>query len=222
MSILFEDRRDAGRQLAAALGTFAHTGDLLVLALPRGGVPVAYEVARALGAELDVLVVRKIGVPGHSELAMGAIAGGDVEVIDSALIRELGVPNEWVATVARKERAELARREQRYRGNREALSIRGRTVILVDDGIATGASMHAAISLLRRQQPARLVVAVPLAPAESLRTLAELSDELICIHTPRPFNAVGAHYRRFDQTSDQEVQDLLAQANAAPNASTAP
>lgn len=214
MNMIFEDRRNAGQRLAAALGNYADTPDLLVLGLPRGGVPVAFEVARALGAELDVLVVRKLGVPGHPEFAMGAIAGDGIEILDHALIRALKIPGERIEAVVRAERAELERREQAYRGGRPPLRVRGRTVILVDDGLATGASMKAALQVLRARGAAHVVAAVPVAPADTVHALRTLADDVVCVYAPRSFHAVGQHYRNFDQTVDAEVNALLGAARA--------
>lgn len=211
METVFEDRVDAGRRLAARLAVFGGA-DTLVLGLPRGGVPVAYQVARALGAELDVLVVRKIGVPGQPEFAMGAIASGGVEVLDHKLIRALGVDRAQVDAVVETERAELARRERAYRGDRPPPRVAGRTVLVVDDGLATGASMRAALSAVRSLGPARLVVAVPVAPRGIEDQFRDLADEVVCVSRPADFRAVGAHYRHFGQTGDAEVQSLLAAA----------
>ncbi len=212
---LFRDRVDAGRQLAAHLRHYAGRDDVVVLGLPRGGIPVAYEVARALGAPLDVYLVRKLGVPGHEELAMGAIGSGGVRVLNREVLAQLGIGQEDVERVARRERRELERREQAYRGGRPALDLAGKTVILIDDGLATGASMRAAIEALRSEEPARIVVAVPTASAESCEMLEPQVDEVICAATPAPFYAVGASYAEFAQTTDREVTELLAQAAAA-------
>jgi predicted phosphoribosyltransferase len=208
----FRDRREAGRQLAARLMAYAHRPDVLVLALPRGGVPVAYEVARALGAPLDVFVVRKLGVPGHPELAMGAVATGGLRVLNESVVRALRIPERVIEAVAAQEQRELARRERLYRGERPPPDVRGRTVILVDDGLATGASVHAAVEVLRRLEPARLVVAVPIAPPETCEALRAEVDEVICAVTPEPFYAVGLWYEDFSQTTDEEVRDLLARS----------
>src|SRR5258705_5525477 len=207
---LFRDRREAGRLVAARLTHFANRPDVLVLALPRGGVPVAYEVASALGAPLDVFVVRKLGVPGYEELAMGAVATGGVRVLNDQLVNRLGIPDDMIDAVAARELQELARRERLYRGGRAPPDVRSRTVILVDDGLATGATMHAAIQALRQQQPARIVVAVPTAAPETCEELRAEVDEVICAVTPEPFHAVGVWYRDFSQTTDEEVRDLLA------------
>jgi putative phosphoribosyl transferase len=214
----FRDRREAGRLLAAQLSAYASRPDVLVLALPRGGVPVAAEVARALGAPLDVFVVRKLGVPGHEEFALGAIATGGVRVLNDDVVRALRIPDRVIDAVAAKEQEELARRERLYRGDRPPLDVRGRTVILVDDGLATGATMHAAIKALRQQQPARIVVAVPTASPETCDELKREVDEVICATTPDPFYAVGLWYEDFSQTTDEEVRELLARGTGAGRA----
>jgi predicted phosphoribosyltransferase len=208
----FHDRREAGRQLAARLTAYANRPDVLVLALPRGGVPVAYEVARALGAPLDVFIVRKLGVPGYEELAMGAVATGGVRVLNDQIVRGLDIPEYMIDAVTTRERQELARRERLYRGDRPPPDVHGRTVILVDDGLATGATMHAAIAALRQQQPARIVVAVPTASREVCDAFRAEADDVVCAITPEPFQAVGLWYEDFSQTSDEEVRDLLARA----------
>jgi predicted phosphoribosyltransferase len=212
MANRFRDRREAGGRLAAHLAAYAGRPDVVVLALPRGGVPVASEVARALGAPLDVFLLRKLGVPFHRELAMGAIASGGVRVLNTAILEALGIPVEAVDAVAREEEAELARREREYRGDRAAPDVRGKVVILVDDGLATGATMRAAATALRRLGPARIVVAVPTASAEACADLAEAADEVVCAETPAPFLAVGAWYEDFSETTDDDVRRLLAQA----------
>src|SRR6202163_4117550 len=214
---LFRDRRDAGRLLAEKLAAYANRRDVLVLALPRGGVPVAYEVARALGAPLDVFVVRKLGVPGYEELAMGAVATGGVRVLNDQLVERLGIPEHIIDAVAARERRELARRERLYRGGRPPPDARGRTVILVDDGLATGATMHAAIQALRQQNPARIVVAVPTASPETCEEMKARADDVICAITPEPFQAVGRWYQDFSQTSDVEVAALLARPSTPEN-----
>ena len=208
----FRDRHEAGRLLAEKLKAYAHRLEVLVLALPRGGVPVAYEVARALGAPLDVFLVRKLGVPGHEELAMGAVATGGVRVLNEQIVRALRIPDDVIDAVTMREQEELARRERLYRGDRPLPDVRGRTVILVDDGLATGATMHAAIAALRHQQPARIVVAVPTAAPETCQALRAEVDDVVCAITPEPFYSVGLWYEDFSQTTDDEVRDLLARA----------
>lgn len=210
----FKDRRDAGRCVAARLASYAGTPDLLVLGLPRGGVVVAFEVAMALAAPLDVFLVRKIGFPGQPELAVGAIASGGVRVLNRSLMEQTGITPAELAPAIHEAMAELARRERRYRAGRGPLAVRGRTVILIDDGLATGSTMQAAIAALRQQAPRRLVVAVPIAPAETCEALAREVDEIVCAITPVPFTAVGAWYRDFSQTTDEEVVEWLRQAEA--------
>jgi putative phosphoribosyl transferase len=210
--MLFENRRAAGRALARRLRGYADRGDVVVLGLPRGGVPVAYEVAEAIGAPLDVFLVRKLGVPGHEELAMGAIASGGVQVLNPEIVRAFGVTNRALERVIAEERRELERREQSYRGGRSALDLRGSTVILVDDGLATGSSMRAAVTAVRRLQPARVVVAVPVAPPSVFRDFQGFADEVACAATPDPFLAVGRFYENFDQTADEEVRGLLVRS----------
>jgi erythromycin esterase-like protein/predicted phosphoribosyltransferase len=209
----FKDRIDAGRTLADALKKYANRHDVVVLALPRGGVPVAFEVAKALRAPLDVFLVRKLGVPGHPELAMGAIASGGVRVLSEDLISQLGIPRAAVEQVAVRERLELERRDRLYRGDRRLPELGDRTVILVDDGLATGATMEAAVEAVRMYHPARVVVAVPVCAADSAARLGQIADEIVCARTPEPFQAVGMWYERFDQTSDEEVTLLLEQAS---------
>ena len=208
----FEDRRDAGRQLAAQLRQYAARPDVLVLGLARGGVPVANEVARALDLALDVFIVRKLGVPGHEELAMGAIASGEVQVLDDRLIRTLHIPQGAVTRTIAAERQELERREGAYRGGRLAPDVKGRTVILVDDGLATGASMFAAISALRKASPAKIVVAVPVAAPEVCSAMRRVADECVCVVTPAQLYGVGAWYSDFSQTTDDEVREILSAA----------
>src|ERR671934_2635910 len=213
--MLFDNRAHAGRQLAQKLAFLKGEPNLLVLALPRGGVPVAAEVARALNAPLDIFVVRKLGVPGHPELAMGAIASGGVQVLSEDLISQLGIPRAAVEQVAVRERLELERRDRLYRGDRRLPTLRERTVILIDDGLATGATMEAAIAAVKQYQPARVVVASPVAAAETCRRLRPLVDDIVCAEMPEPFQAVGLWYERFDQTSDEEVIDLLRRATGS-------
>lgn len=211
--MIFRDRSDAGRRLASHLVTYAHRDDILVLALPRGGVPVAFEVARKLEAPLDVFVVRKLGVPGHEELAMGAIASGGVLVLNEDVVANLQIPEGVIQQVAAKEREELDRREHAYRNGRPAPQIPGRRVILIDDGLATGASMHSAVKGLRKQTPERVVIAVPVAARQTIEKLRPQVDDLVCVAVPEPFYGVGQWYEDFRQTSDDEVRDLLQQAH---------
>jgi putative phosphoribosyl transferase len=212
----FLNRSDAGRQLARKLSGFAHRSDVIVLALPRGGVPVAAEVARELSAPLDVFLVRKLGVPGHSELAMGAIASGGVRVLSDDLIDQLGIPSAAVEQVATREGLELERRDRLYRGDRPLPALRDRIVILVDDGLATGATMEAAIVAVRQYRPARVVIAAPVGAVETCRRLKRLADDVVCAAMPEPFQAVGLWYERFDQTSDEEVIALVRQSRGNP------
>jgi putative phosphoribosyl transferase len=205
----FRDRSEAGRVLAQQLIEYAGRDDVIVLALPRGGIPVGYEVAKALGAPLEVFVARKLGVPGHQELAMGAIASGGSAVLDQGLVRRLGVTQAQLDQAVTDETRELERRERAYRGDREAPDLRGKTVILVDDGLATGATMRAAALAVRDQQPARIVVAVPVAAEETCDQFRDVVDDVICAVTPKPFYAVGMWYEDFDQTTDDEVRELL-------------
>lgn len=209
---LFRDRTEAGRLLAEKLREYANRGDVVVLPLPRGGVPVGFEVAKALNAPLDVFVVRKLGVPGHEELAMGAIASGGVRLLNQDVIRALGISHGLVELVAGRERRELQRREREYRDGRPPIDVQGHTVILVDDGLATGSSMRAAANALREKGPAEIVAAVPVAAPESCAEFESVVDKVICAATPEPFRAVGQWYRDFSQTSDEEVRDLLRQA----------
>ncbi len=216
----FRDRTDAGVRLAARLGRYADRHDVIVLALPRGGVPVGAEVARALGAPLDVFLVRKLGVPGHEELAMGAIASGGVRVLNRDVLDQLRIAPKWVDAVAAQELAELTRREAVYRDGRPAPDVRGKTVVLVDDGLATGASMKSAVAALRDLGPARVVVAVPVGAPETCQELGELADEVVCAEAPDPFYAVGSWYVDFDQTTDEEVRELLAEAGGRSRTTT--
>ncbi len=212
--IPFRDRAEAGRRLARKLAAYAGKPDVIVLALPRGGVPVGYEVARAIGAPLDVFVVRKLGVPGHEELAMGAIASGNVRVLNDDVVRALRIPPDVITQVAAEEQMELERREQLYRGGRPGADVRGRTAILVDDGLATGASMSAAVTALRQLGPKRIVVAVPVAAASACEAFRRLVDEVVCAMTPESFQAVGIWYNDFSQTTDDEVRALMGGINA--------
>jgi predicted phosphoribosyltransferase len=214
--MLFQDRADAGRRLAGKLAAYAGRPDVVVLALPRGGVPVGFEVAQALGAPLDVFLVRKLGVPGREELAMGAIASGGVRVLNEEVVRALDIPDEVIDAATEKEGHELARREHAYRDDRPAPDVRGRIVILVDDGLATGSTMRAAAAALRKLGPARVVVAVPVGSADTCADLRAVADEVICGLTPEPFHAVGLWYDDFTQTRDEEVHDLLDRAAAQP------
>jgi putative phosphoribosyl transferase len=210
--VRFRDRAEAGRALARLLSHYAGRDDVIVLALPRGGVPVAAEVAKELGAPLDVFVVRKLGVPGHEELAMGAIASGGVLVLDDGVLRWLGISEEQVQRALTRELDELRRREAAYRNGRPLPDLKGKTVILVDDGLATGASMQAAARAVRRHQPARIVIAVPVASRATCDQFRDDVDEVVCAVTPEPFDAVGNWYEDFSQTSDEEVRELLERA----------
>ena len=206
----FDDRRDAGRRLAQLLLRSRPAGDIVVLGLPRGGVPVAWEIARALDATLDVFLVRKLGTPGHPELAMGAIASGNTRVINGEVVQALGIDREQIEAVARREQSELERRDAVYRQGRVLPSLAGRTVILVDDGLATGSTMKAAVQAVRQHAPSRVIVAVPVGAPETCRALREIADEVICAQMPSSFAAVGQWYRDFSQTSDDEVIALLS------------
>jgi len=209
---MFRDRREAGRVLAESLASYAGRPDVLVLGLPRGGVPVAYEVARALGAPLDVFLVRKLGVPGHEELAFGALASGGVRILNRDVVEALRIRSQVVEAVTKMESTELGRRERQYRDDRPAPEVRDKTVILIDDGLATGASMRVAVVALKRLGPARIVVAVPVAARQTVAEMAKDVDEIVCARTPEPFHAVGLWYADFGQTSDAEVEDLLRRA----------
>jgi putative phosphoribosyl transferase len=213
--MIYRDRIDAGKQLAARLKEYANRDDVLVLALPRGGVPVAYEVAKALHAPLDIFLVRKLGVPGHEELAMGAISTGGVRVLNDDVVDYLSIPGDVIDAVAVDELRELKRRERVYRGHRPEPDIHGNTVILVDDGLATGSTMRAAAAALRKKHPARLIVAVPVSAIQTCDEYRMGVDEIICAKTPAPFLGVGRWYEDFSQTTDDEVRQLLAKADAA-------
>lgn len=206
----FHDRREAGRRLADRLRHLSGPPPPVVLALPRGGVPVGYEIATALGGELDVLIVRKLGVPWEPELALGAIASGGVRILNPEVVGPLSLGEDEIERIAADERRELERRERLYRGDRPTPEARGRTVVLVDDGIATGATVRAAIRALRERHPERIVVAVPVAPAETVARLREQADEVVCLESPEPFVAIGLWYEDFSPTSDTEVRELLA------------
>ncbi|HEY3041549.1 MAG TPA: phosphoribosyltransferase [Pyrinomonadaceae bacterium] len=210
--MIFRDRTDAGQHLAARLTKYANRPDVLVLALPRGGVPVAYEVAKQIGAPLDVFLVRKLGVPGHEELAMGAIASGGVRVINKEVVRLLQIPNELIDAVAAVEQQELERRQHEYRDDRSPPEVKGLVVILIDDGLATGSTMRAAAAALRKQGPARLVIAVPVSAPETCDEFRSEVDEIVCAVTPEPFRGVGLWYKDFSQTTDEEVRELLERA----------
>jgi putative phosphoribosyl transferase len=214
MTRVFEDREDAGRALAKALAEYRGAADSIVLALPRGGVPVAFEIAQGLDLPLDVLVVRKLGLPSQPELAMGAIASGGAIVLNEDVLRFLPGRREDLEQVRRHEQAELERREREYRGDRPPLEMAGRVGILVDDGLATGATMEAAVQALRALRAKRVVVAVPVASVQARDRIAAVADEVVCLEMPPYFSAVGQWYRNFDQTSDAEVEDLLAKAQS--------
>jgi predicted phosphoribosyltransferase len=211
----FVDRHDAGRILASRLDGYAGRDDVVVLALPRGGVPVAYEVALALGAPMDLFLVRKLGTPGHRELAMGAIASGGIRVVNDEVIRAHGIANSAIEAVVREEEQELQRRDRAYREGRPAPNLEDRIVILVDDGLATGSTMRAAVEAVRQRHPSRVVVAVPVGAAETCAALAVVADEVICARTPRPFSAVGQWYAEFAQVEDDEVRQLLQHSASA-------
>jgi predicted phosphoribosyltransferase len=209
MMAQFRDRRDAGRKLAQELLHYANRPDVIVLALPRGGVPVGYEVALALNAPLDIFIVRKLGLPGQEELAIGAIASGGIRVLNEDIIRALNIPQGMIDHIAQRELQELQRREHSYRGDRPAPEVRDRTVILIDDGLATGASMRAAVAGLRTQNPRRIVVAVPTAAPETCEAFQTIVDEIVCAITPEPFLGVGRWYEDFSQTTDEGVRLFL-------------
>ncbi len=208
----FRNRTHAGKQLAAALTEYAHAPDSIVLALPRGGVPVAFAVARELGLPLDLILVRKLGFPGHEEFAMGAVASGGVRVVQPEVLRQCGISDDELDALCARELAEIGRRERQYRGGRQRPILQGQTVLLVDDGLATGSTMRAAIEVVRQSEPARVVVAVPVGAPDSCKALADFADHLVCLHQPANFRAVSQAYSHFDQIADDEVQDLLALA----------
>jgi predicted phosphoribosyltransferase len=209
VDVRFRDRAEAGRELAAALQEYAGRSDVVVLALPRGGVPVAYEVATALRAPLDVFVVRKLGLPGQPELAMGAIASGGIQILNEEVVEAAAVSSATIEDVAARERAELARRERLYRGRRAPEPVKGRVVLLVDDGVATGSTMRAAIRALREQRPARIVVAVPVAPPKTCEALHGEADDVLCLRTREPFGAISVWYESFPQANDDEIREFL-------------
>lgn len=210
--VVFKDRTDAGKRLAEELEEYSGRDDVILLALPRGGVPVAFEVAKKLSLELDVFIVRKLGVPGYEELAMGAISSGGVKVMNMSVVDSLQITGEDIDSVVEAEREELERREELYRKGKEKLDVTNRTAILIDDGLATGATMKAAVQALRAQKPENIVVAVPTASREACEEFAADVDKTVCLTTPEPFYGVGAWYEDFAQTSDQEVGDLLKKA----------
>jgi putative phosphoribosyl transferase len=210
--MIFRDRTDAGQQLATRLTRYADRADVLVLALPRGGVPVAYEVAKALNAPLDIFLVRKLGVPGHEELAMGAIASGGVRVVNEDIVNYLSIPDEVIDAVAASEQRELERRDHAYRDDRPPLDVKNSVVILIDDGLATGSTMRAAAASLRLQKPRRIVVAVPVSSPETCEEFRSEVDEIVCAVTPEHFQGVGLWYDDFSQTTDEQVRELLSRA----------
>lgn len=217
----FADRHHAGVVLAKHLDLYRGREDLVVLALPRGGVPIGYEVACHLHAPLDVLVVRKLGAPGHPEFAIGAIAGGGISVLDEEFIKAQRIPERVLDDIVRRERAEVARRERAYRANRPPVAVRGETVIVVDDGLATGSTMQAAVEALRRQGPSGIVVAVPVGSRQACEALSHVADQVICPLMPEPFSAVGLWYADFSETTDDEVRYFLAQATTGPSTRSA-
>lgn len=211
--MIFKNRQEAGQRLASRLGKYANREDVIVLGVPRGGVPIAFEVATALNLPLDIFVLRKLGVPGHEELAFGAIGSGGVRFLNTSVVEQLGISDLDIALVTRAEKEELERREHLYRGSRPPLDVHGRTVILVDDGIATGSSLRAAIRALREMKPAAIVVATPVAPQRTFNRLGHEVDELVCVEMPEPFYGVGQFYHDFSQVSDEEVIELLDRAS---------
>lgn len=210
---LFADRKDAGEKLAQKLSEYTSADNVVVLGLPRGGVPVAYEVAKAIRSPMDIFLVRKLGVPGQEELAMGAIASGGVRVLNDSLIDQLSITDKMLASVAAQEQQELERRERVYRGDNPHVELTDKKAILVDDGIATGASMKAAIEALRAHKPEKIIVAVPVSPPDTYMEIKEQVDEIVCIDTPQPFYGVGMWYDDFSQTTDEEVKEYMNQAN---------
>jgi len=216
----FRDRHQAGQHLAQALRSYANRDDVVVLALPRGGVPVAFEVARALGAPLDVFLVRKLGAPGHPEFAIGAIATGGVRVLSKDAISSLGISSAMVDEIVAREQTELERRDKAYHGDRAKASLRGKTVIVIDDGLATGSTMEAAVRALREHHAAKVIAAAPVGAVDNCVRLRTLADEVICLETPEPFQAVGRWYRAFDQTTDAEVVELLLRRAGSRQTST--
>lgn len=215
--MLFQDRTDAGKRLATRLTAYERQPQTIVLGLPRGGVPVAFEVAQALELPLDVLIVRKLGLPDQKEMAMGAIASGHVRILNQRLLQNLQLSPEVIEQVTREEQRELERRERAYRGNRPPLELCDRTVILVDDGLATGATMKAAVAALQRQHPARIVVAVPVGSTHACQTFEKIIDDIVCAESPEPFSAIGLWYDNFDQTTDEEVRNLLKHRVSQPH-----
>jgi len=216
MDEAFIDRRVAGRVLAARIAKYAGRDDVVVLALPRGGVPVAYEVASALAVPMDVFLVRKLGTPGHRELAMGAIASGGVRVLNQDVVQWYGISDSAIERIGREEQEELERRERTYRGDRPAPNLTSKILILIDDGLATGSTMRAAAQAVRAHRPARVVIAVPVGAPQTCAELAAVADEVICARMPEPFSAVGQWYLNFEQTSDDEVRELLRKSSAIP------
>ncbi|MBK8026961.1 MAG: phosphoribosyltransferase [Chloroflexi bacterium] len=214
--MILQDRTEGGKLLAEHLAGYRNQRDVLILALPRGGVPVAWEVTQHLHAPLDIFLVRKLGAPGHGELAIGAVATGGVRVLNNWLISMLGVTDAELEAITDRELAELERRQRLYRGDRPLPEIGGRTILLIDDGLATGATMRAAVLAIQQKEPARLVVGVPIASSESCDAFRDEVDQVICAVTPEPFHAVGLWYRNFEQVSDEEVQDLLARSRGDP------
>ncbi|MDJ0675424.1 MAG: phosphoribosyltransferase [Calothrix sp. MO_167.B42] len=220
MTFKFSNRTEAGKMLAQKLTAYTNRKDVLVLALPRGGVPVGSEVAKALNAPLDVCIVRKLGVPGHKELAMGAIANGGVRILNYDVVGWLNISSATIEKVAAHELRELQRRDRVYRGDRSPPNVRNNTIILVDDGIATGSTIRAAIAILQQQKPQRIVVATPVAPLSVCRELQALVDEVVCLSMPEPFYAIGLWYENFNQTTDAQVRQLLEKSHQIFNEST--